>query len=315
MLWRRLALRTRILIGYGAGLLLMAALIGFLLFQLEQISRQVTDINANAAAEARLGAQLAARAAQAQQAVNRYLRQPEQANREQANTALDALASDLALQQSVLVNDQQRDRAAELGARLGAYRATLQSIGTLLFTQNQLRLTINSQIIQANSLTTRLLTSAIGDTSPTSLTLLLNAQSNLQSGNAATSRMLADQSPEMSGLALASLRLVEARLKTLQNPANRSITLDDALLATTQAISATAQLADNLTALQTIRSTELSERSNELQRSADAIAQGALANLTEATGAIELQMRATERATLAALALTLLLAALLGLRL
>lgn len=315
MLWRRLALRTRILIGYGAGLLLMAALIGFLLFQLEQISRQVTDINANAAAEARLGAQLAARAAQAQQAVNRYLRQPEQANRDQANTALDALASDLALQQSVLVNDQQRDRAAELGARLGAYRATLQSIGTLLFTQNQLRLTINSQIIQANSLTTRLLTSAIGDTSPTSLTLLLNAQSNLQSGNAATSRMLADQSPEMSGLALASLRLVEARLKTLQNPANRSITLDDALLATTQAISATAQLADNLTALQTIRSTELSERSNELQRSADAIAQGALANLTEATGAIELQMRATERATLAALALTLLLAALLGLRL
>jgi len=62
MLWRRLALRTRILIGYGAGLLLMAALIGFLLFQLEQISRQVTDINANAAAEARLGAQLAAQA-------------------------------------------------------------------------------------------------------------------------------------------------------------------------------------------------------------------------------------------------------------
>lgn len=315
MIWRRLTLRTRILIGYGLGLLVMSGLIGFLIVQLELINRRVVDLNANAAAEARLGAQLAARAAQAQQAVNRYLQQPQQANREQAATALDALASDLALQQSVLNSPAQRERTTDLGTRLSAYRETLQALDKLFTAQNLLRLEVSRHIIQANSLTTRMLSTAIGEAAPTSLSLLLNAQSNLQSGNAAASRMLADQSPEMSDLALASLRLAQMRLKTLQDSTDRSITLDDAIVSSSQAISATAQLAENLTALQTIRSTQLSERSADLQRSADAIAQGALANLTQATQSIEQQMRAVERGTLAVLAVTLMLAALLGARL
>jgi anti-anti-sigma factor len=93
------------------------------------------------------------------------------------------------------------------------------------------------------------------------------------------------------------------------------ITLRDALGSATQAISSTEQLAANLAALQKTRTTQLVERSNALQQSADAIAQGALATLTAATTDLQRQMRTTEQAAVAALLAALLITVGMGIQL
>src|SRR5262250_3141516 len=123
--------------------------------------------------------------------------------------------------------------------------------------------------------------------------------------------MVAEQNPDLVDLAAASLKLAQARLQGLVLDSRGDITLRDALQAATSAISATNQLADNLKVVRQLRSTQLVERSDALQQSADAIAQGALATLTEATADLERQMHETQQeaviALLGALAVTVLM--------
>src|SRR6266545_66120 len=235
-MWHRLSLRTRILLGYGVGLLILSGLVALLLIRLEQINTTMVSLNGNSAAEAQIGARLAGQAALVQQAVNRYFQQPQEIYRQQAEQALDAFKAEIAQQRLMLTSGAQQARAADLASRL-------------------------------------------------------------------------------ADLAFASLKLAQARLRGLMLDSHGDITLDDALEATTLEITATGQLADNLKAMRQLRSTQLVERSDALQRSADAIAQGALATLTEATADLEREMRNTEQAAVIALLGALAVTVLMGIQL
>jgi anti-anti-sigma factor len=127
--------------------------------------------------------------------------------------------------------------------------------------------------------------------------------------------MMAEQDANLADLARASLRLAKARLEGLALNAPDNITLRDAVVATTQAISSTNQLADNLALLKKARTTELNDRSNALQQSANAIAQGALGALTGATSDVGQQMRQTEQAAIVALLAALLVTLVMGIQL
>ena len=315
MSWNQLSLRRRILLGYGLGLVIMSALILFLLFRLERLNAQVAALNTSAAAEAELGAQLAASSAQAQQAVSAYLRQPQASTRAQATQALDALASDLALRAQEIQGGRAESLTAEFGTRLSEYQATFNTIDTLLKLQQTQQIAINRSTTQANTLLGQQLVKSLGATSSTRLTVLLTAQSNMHSAILSISRMLAEQSPQQADLALAALQLVRLRLESIGSPAETNFALREALISTNQSISATLDLSSTLTQLETLRSTDLNARSAALQRSANTIARDALIGYTKASASIEQQVRQIEQATLVALGATLGIALLLGLRL
>lgn len=305
-----LTLRTRVLLTYGLGLTLMAGLVFFLLYQLEKINQEVNTLNATAAIEARLGAQIAGRAAAVQQAVNYYLQQPLPEQRAQVTTTLNALESDLALQQIRDSNNAQSQRTNEVGARLRDYKQTFHDIDLLLKAQKRVQQNIDSVNFRTNALLNRLLTGETNPSSAQQLPTLLAAQSNLQSAILALSRMVSAQNPGAANLVTSSLHRLQSRLESLQTTDNT--TLREALDETTKSISLTNELATNLTALQSIRATQLSERSSALQKSADVIAQGALATLTSGTHDIEARMRRNEQISIAALMGVFALAVLIG---
>lgn len=315
MIWNQLSLRRRILLGYGLGLVIMSALVVFLLFRLERLNTQVAALNANAAAEAELGAQLAASSAQAQQAVNAYLRQPQASTRAQATQALDALASDLALRAREIRGSSAEGLTAEFGKRLSDYQTTFNTIDSLLKLQKTQQITTNRATTQANTIIGQQLVKSLGATSSTRLTVLLTAQSNVQSAILAISHMLAEQSPQQADLALAGLNLARLRLESIDNPTETNFALREALNTTKQSISATLDLSNTLTKLEILRSTELNARSEALQGSANTIARDSLTAYTNASASVEQQMHQIEQASVLALGATLGFALLLGLRL
>lgn len=308
---QNLTLRTRIMLTYGLGLIIMAGLVFFLLYQLEQINQEVTTLNTTAAIEARLGAQIAGRAAAVQQAVNYYLQQPLPEYRAQVTTTLNALESDLALQQMRSTNNAQSQRTNEVGTRLQDYQQTFNDIDLLLKAQKRVQQNIDGVNFRTNALLNRLLTDVTEPSSAPQLPTLLAAQSNLQSAILALSRMVSAQSPGAANLATSSLHRLQNRLEGLQTTDNTA-TLQEALGETTKSISLTNELATNLTALQSMRANQLSERSSALQRSADVIAQEALTTLTSSTHDLEARMRRNEQIIIVALIGVFALAALIG---
>ena len=313
-MWYRLSLRARILLGYGAGLLVMSGLVALLIVRLEQINAQIVGLNASSATEAQIGAQLAGHAALVQQAVNRYLQQPQDTYRQQATRALDDFKAEIASQQQMLATPEQQARAANLEQALAAYDATFRTLDALLGAQNGYRFDTSRYILGTSALTNRFISDEISNATPGRLKDLVTTQSNLQSAAAATSRMIAEQDAQIADLALASLKLAQRRLQNIAD-ASGDLSARDALASATSAISATDQLAKNLTALSQIRTTHLADRSRALQQSADAIAQGALSSLTEATSDLEYQLRLTEQHAAIALLVALVITTLLGIRL
>ncbi len=314
-MWHRLSLRTRILLGYGVGLLILSGLVALLLIRLEQINTTMVSLNGNSAAEAQIGARLAGQAALVQQAVNRYFQQPQEIYRQQAEQALDAFKAEIAQQRLMLTSGAQQARAADLAARLASYHDTFVALDTLLHAQITYRFDTSRWITQAGGMTNRVVYRELSNTSTDKLNTLITTQSNLQSAAITSSRMVAEQNSQLADLAFASLKLAQARLRGLMLDSHGDITLHDALQATTSAITATGQLADNLKAMRQLRSTQLVERSDALQRSADAIAQGALATLTAATADLEREMRNTEQAAVIALLGALAVTVLMGIQL
>jgi anti-anti-sigma factor len=300
-MWQRLSLRTQILLGYGAGLLIMAGMVALLLIHLEQINRAMVGLNTSTSAEAAVGVRLAGQAALAQQAVNRYLQQPQNNNRMLANQSLEALTSAIAEQRPRLTSAMQQAQAQDLANQLARYDDTFHDLDVLLNAQVERRFEVSRHITQADSLTTRFIYGELANSAPANLKTLISTQNNLQSAAITASRMVAEQNPQLADLALASLKLAQTRLKGLVIDTNSDITLRNALDSVTQAISSTGQLATNLAALEQTRTTQLVERSGALQQSADAIAEGALATLTAATTDLQRQMRTTEQVAVAAL--------------
>lgn len=314
-MWHRLSLRTRILLGYGVGMVIMAGLVGLLLIRLEQINTAIVQLNTSAADDADIGVRLAGDVAAAQQSVNRYLQQPQEALRQQAHKDLDALQAEMQQQRPRLTSASQQARAADLSAKVDRYSETFHALDLLLHTQVTHRFDTSRFITQASALTNRFIYSELNNHSTDKLNTLITTQSNLQAASSTASRMMAEQDPNLADLARASLKLAQARLQGLLLNSANDITLHDAFDATTQAISATNQLADNLVVLQKTRTTQLNERSKALQQSANAIAQGALDALTDATSDVGQQMRQTEQAAVVALFAALLITLLMGIQL
>lgn len=304
-MWHRLSLRTRILLGYGLGLLVMAGLVGFLILRMEQIQSQIAEINATTAEEAELGAQLAARSAQVQQHVDRYLQQPQQANRAAVQLALSSFAQTLEQHDQGAASAAQGARIRDLADRLERYRQAFVAIDSLIGRQSLHLAAVNQNISLASSLLNRYMLDRFETNTRDQLALLQSAQSNLQAANVAAGRTLAEQRSDLADLALTSLRLSQTRLQDLNRAQESDINLQSASDWTSQAISATIELAGSVNQLSTMRSGDLAERSGELQRSADAIAQGALGSLTGATERLEQRLRVAEQAAGIALLLTL----------
>jgi anti-anti-sigma factor len=314
-MWHRLSLRTRILLGYGVGLVIMAGLVGLLLVRLEAINATIVQLNTNAASDADIGVRLAGDVAAAQQSVNRYLQQPQEALRQQAHKNLDALQAEMAQQRPRLTGASQQARAADLAAQVDRYSETFHALDLLLYTQVADRFDTSRYITQASALTNHYIYGELNDHSTDKLNTLITTQTNLQSAAITASRMMAEQDPNLADLARARLRLAKARLEGLALNSPGNTTLRDAVTATTQAISATNQLADNLALLKKARTTELNDRSNALQQSANAIAQDALGALTTATSDVGQQMRQTEQAAIVALLAALLVTLVMGIQL
>jgi rsbT co-antagonist protein RsbR len=290
-------------------------LVALLLIRLEQINAAMLSLDGNSAAEARIGAHLAGQAALVQQAVNRYLQQPQEIYRQQAQQALDAFKAEIAQQRLLLMSSAQQARAADLAVQLASYQDTFVALDTLQHTQITYRFDTSRWITQANALTNRFVYSQLSTKTTDKLNTLITTQSNLQSAAITASRMVAEQNPDLVDLVAASLKLAQTRLQGLLLDSRGDITLHDALQAATSAISSTNQLADNLKAMRQLRSTQLVERSDALQQGADAIAQGALATLTGATADLERQIHETQQEAVIALLGALVVTVLMGIQL
>jgi rsbT co-antagonist protein RsbR len=316
MLWHNLRLRTRILLGYSLMFALIAALALFLTLRTDALNTQIRQLNAEVSAEAATGAQLASQVAATQQAIDRYLQQPQPSNLQTATESLQGLEGAVASAQTVLVSLPQRQRLEDLRTQLAQYQQSLQSLNTLIETQDAIRADLNQYLfggmISLNDAITQYLTNDHPD--PLTLAAFVRAQRSQQLSIFWSSRLVTEQSESLGKDALDELTQVDFNLRL------RSDLLDRATASAVERVRENAQFSAttisqymaNLRQIRQQRHSLLTEQGGKLKAQADAIAEAALAELTVATTDLERQSRQTQQLTAVALVLTMLIAAAFG---
>jgi anti-anti-sigma regulatory factor/HAMP domain-containing protein len=292
-IWHDLSLRTRILIGYGLLVIIAVALSLFYVSRVNGLSQRIGDVNQSVAAEATAGAALAARAATVQQLVDIYLRQPEQPAREAALASLTTLEEEIARQLAQPATAAHRERLATLDDRLGAYRETFEELSGRLEEQRTLRAELNTTIFRSISLITEEIRALLPRREGVQFEIndLLEIQSKLQLASLWIDRLTLAEGARAAQSATDELRsaqlLIERSVARSTTRADGTSPLRFAAGDTTLAISLTTQLAENLAAVDEIRTARLTERARLLAEQADALASRPLAELTTATSDIE----------------------------
>lgn len=308
-MWRNLNLRARILIGYGAVLALAGALALFMIFQVETINRQIAAINASATADAEIGARLAARVSDVQRAVDAYLRRPGPETRGEVDRTFAAAEAE--------ADRLQGGQHATFRRRLSLYHLDLLVLAALLDSQGRLSADANMRIFEAGALASGEISGefVIRRGGLAGVAELTEAQQSLHRASLLLGQALADQDRARADRALQQVELAQTMLaRNARRPAPSS-GIEEALAKSDSAVMFTRQLADNIGRVRATRDEQLAPQAAELKQQADAIAQGALGRLTDATADLERRVARAQQIAALALLATVVLATLFGLRL
>jgi rsbT co-antagonist protein RsbR len=313
MLWNNLHLRTRILLGYGLIVILGAALVLFLLAQTNSLNGQIRELSAEVTSEAATGAHLASQVATTQQLIDRYLQQSVPENLQAANQSLQSLTAAVDDARGQLSDPEQRQRRDNLSGELVAYQDSFQRLSTLLEDQHIAQTNLNINL----SLATSALNSAISEylredkPDPFVVSAFVRTQQQLQIANLLGTRLISEQTEEVSENALDQLNQVDFNLKFKDRLSNARIkTAIDNVLENTQFSRTTiSQYAINLSRIRQQRNTLLTVQGGQLKSLSDAISNAALDRLASTTTELERQGQQTQQLTIMALIVTLLVAA------
>jgi anti-anti-sigma regulatory factor/nitrogen fixation/metabolism regulation signal transduction histidine kinase len=315
-LWDDLRLRTRILLGYGLMFALIAALGLFLTFRTAALNSQIQQLSAEVEIEAATSSHLASAVAVTQQAIDRYLQQPQPDNLRTATEALQRLTNEVSSARAVLVSRQQRQHLDQLADQVAQYQDSFQALSALLDSQTAIRSDLNSSLFDASANMNKVFTQYLTDGKQEQLTLVAFArtQQHLQLAALWSARLVSEQ-VEVSGQdALDELNLADFTLKLSRKQIDGPLktVIDDMLTNTTRAATAISQYMNNLSQVHQQRNTLLNDQGGRLKAQVDTIAAVALEQLTDATTGLETQSRQAQQLTGAALLLTLLIIAAFG---
>jgi hypothetical protein len=176
MLWHNLRLRTRILFGYGLMFALIAGLGLVLTLRTAALNSQIQQLSAEVATEAATGTRLAAQVAATQQAIDRYLQQPQPRNLRTATESLQHLAAEVSDARTVLVSLQQRQKLDELADQVTQYQNSFQVLSTLLDSQATIRNDLSRSLFDANASLSKAFTQYLANGEPQQLTLVAFAR-------------------------------------------------------------------------------------------------------------------------------------------
>jgi anti-anti-sigma regulatory factor/HAMP domain-containing protein len=309
-MWHNRSLRTRILLGYGLILGLASALALFLVLHFDGLNHDMQELNTRVASATDVGMHMTRDVATTQQAVNRYLQQPEPAHLQAVHDAMSHLTTDLGRIEAVQTDPEQRMQLSELKHQLQVYHTTFESIRGLLKEQEPLHARLNSHLSRATTLLNNTIGQAQhGNAFGAQTTQLSAAQTNLQQANLWFSRLATEPSKNLGTNAIAELDKVSQILR--QNigqpgsPAN--VRLDSTLSEIGLATGLAQQLVQSIDQMQQKRSQTLALQGEVLSRQTSTITQQAMTNLTTATNSLARQTRQIHEITGVALLITLVL--------
>lgn len=314
-MWHAFSLRTRILLSYGIGLVIMTLLIIGLIFWLYSTREQLRQLNNTVAVEAQMGAQMAARTARVEQAVNLYLQQPDETKRAEVENLFSSLSADIQAQSTQTRDLRYQQHLNTLSVDLKKYQDTVLNMIELLDYQKELRYSITLTTFDSVQKLNQILLDLLNSSSAIDIETFLRVQDELQTANLAVNRSITEQDPQIARNSITGYELVRSRLSALNISGDRSINIPGGVEAVTQAISITTQLATNLTDLQSIREARLGEQARTLQKTANSVAEDALKSFTQQTDQLERQAFLAQQVIGVALLGTLILALVIGVQL
>jgi rsbT co-antagonist protein RsbR len=316
-MWHSLNLRARILTGYACVLVLSGTVAGFLMLRIGDVNRQIAAVNASVAADARIGIQVTSDVALAQQAVNRYLQDPQDKHWVAANAALDRLEQQVTDGQRNLSSRSVQLRLGELQEKVRTYREGFQRVSNLIQQKESLRERLSLMVFQVESLTGNVIADSfvIRRGGAETVRDLLEAQQSLEIASMRITRLVSDEDEQQGVLTVAELRKAHGLLERSAGRPSPSTAVQEAVRSVTSAISLTGELSQTIEDLQLARALQLNPRADDVRRSADLIASYVLGALTTATADLERQVYQTQQVAGGALVATVLTALLVGLRL
>jgi signal transduction histidine kinase/CheY-like chemotaxis protein len=317
--WHTLRLRTRILLGYGLILVLTSLLTLFLNSRTNALNEQIKQLNDAVARETTLGVQLDGQVATTQQAIDRYLQQPQPDNLRTANESLQRLADKIAAARAVLASPQQRQRLDDLAKQMTLYQKSFQTLSALIDSQATLAGDLNQHLFDASMTLNTAITKYLNSGTPDQSTLssFVRAQASLQLAGLWSGRLINEQIERLGQNALDELAVADTNLKLRRDilDSTTKTALDNSLDDTTLVRIMVSQYMTTLPQVRELRNTLLNDQGAALKDQAGEISRTALDRLASATTDLELQSRRAQQLTLGALAITLMLAAFFGLQL
>lgn len=192
MLWRRLQLRSRILLGYAVILILSTALSAFLISHVAALNTQIREVNVRAATENGLGIVLSSNVATVQQAVDRYLQQPTADHKVNADSELQQLRALIEATRPQLSSPQRLD---DLAVQLGEYNKSFRVLAILTDLQKGYWSSVDRGLSRANGALTELIErdQRAGRLGAANLTLLSQCQAHLYSASSGLLHLVNEQ--------------------------------------------------------------------------------------------------------------------------
>jgi rsbT co-antagonist protein RsbR len=310
-MWRNIKVSHRILLGYMLILGLTLVLVVFFFRRVEELSRRIEYLNRVVAAEVDAGETLVDQVALTQQAVDRYLQQPQSQQHAEAETALRNLSLAVANAHDQLPGTTQEQRLDELAAQIGTYTGAFQTMVSLLENEQAIRTELHYQLFTTSTnLNALVVTYLRSDTpDPTVVDTLVTTQTNLQRITLGLNE-LPDADLEQQERQV--LRGLEQTDRLLRSPTITGSSMAELAAATQADIAIISQeitaMVDTMQAVQQQRNNLLHERGTQLQQQADSIARDALGMLPAVAHDLRTQTRQDQQVVALALGLALVLA-------
>ncbi|HET9221730.1 MAG TPA: hypothetical protein VFO07_04465, partial [Roseiflexaceae bacterium] len=312
-LWDNLRLRTRILLGYGLMFALVAALGVFLTLRTATLNSQIQQLSAQVEKEVATSSQLASAVATTQQAIDRYLQQPQPDNLRTATESLQHLTNEVSSARAVLVSPRQGQHLDQLVDQVAQYQSSFQTLSALLDSQTTFRRDLSSSLFDASANMNKAFTQYLADGKAEQLTLVTFArtQQHLQLAALWSARLVGEQVEASGQDALDELNLADFTLKLSRKQIDGSMqsVVDDTLTNTTHAATDISQYTDILAQVHQQRNTLVNTQGERLKAQVDTITAVALNQLRGATTNLETQSRQAQQLAGAALLLVLLIVA------
>lgn len=316
MTWQHLSLRTRLFLGYGLLLLITAALIVYLIAQSSALNTRLQAFYLRVTHEVTTSLALEEAVTTTEQAIDRYLQQPQPTRLTEAQAALRRLEEATAQSEEGLYTPGQQERLAELKGHVASYKASFESLNELLADQADTRSALSTGMYNVSLILNDAITGYLATDQPNPLTMNLFVQAfqQLFQANSWSARMFSEEAPALDTNALDALNTVQSRLTLIQasvDPATGEAVaraLDDV----SRSSEAVRRYAANLRALREQRSRLLETDGIAMHASANAIRRVALESLSTVTIELEQQDQQSRRLAVIGLCLTLLVAGVAG---